>query len=160
MAATIEGMVKSKKFPKAGRRSDAPYCAFGDDSAFANVLVYSFVVVARERRAALEEEVLRVKADVGVPDRVPIHLNRFFNEHKRKKDGTENVDVPLLQSLEGDFRGSQPKAALHHNASALQELGKHLGQEKRLAEWLRGDDDRSALRPDRGGGQRVDQSER
>lgn len=87
-------VAKAKDFPKAGRSSDAPYCAFGDDSAFSNVLVYSFVVVARERRTALEEEISIAKSTAGIPDQIPIHLNRFFNEHTRRKDEIESVDIP------------------------------------------------------------------
>jgi hypothetical protein len=57
------------------------------------------------------------------------------------------VDIDCLgaQSLEGDLRGAQAQAAVHFKSAALQELGEHLGQEKRFSEWLRGDDDGCAL---------------
>lgn len=75
-----------------GRNKYAPYCAFGDDSAYQEILLYSFIFCQRPRLAALERDIAKLKNEFGIPESVPIHVKEILSKRYREKVGIQNLE--------------------------------------------------------------------
>ena len=80
------------KIPHVGKNSNAPYIAFGDDSAYEEILLYGFFVCRRNKKKLIKKEILKLKKKFGIPNKVPIHLRNLLNGHYRKKHNVSKLD--------------------------------------------------------------------
>lgn len=79
--------------PWLGRNSSAPYCAYGDDSKYEDILLYAFLIIDRTCLSHLENEFQKIKSNFNIPDDIEIHIKKFLNEHQRKKLNLEDLNV-------------------------------------------------------------------
>lgn len=75
-----------------GKDTSTPFVAYGDDSAYEEVLLYAFVVCHREKIRKLERDILNLKKEFGIPQEIPIHMSKLFSKQYRDKNGITNLD--------------------------------------------------------------------
>ena len=91
----IRGSQKEEDdIPWLGRNSSAPYCAYGDDTKYEDILLYAFIIIDRAYLSDLENEFQKVKSNFNIPDNTEIHIKDFLNKHQRKKLNLEDLNVP------------------------------------------------------------------
>lgn len=77
--------------PEVGQNSNTPFVAYGDDSAYAEVLIYGFVICKRGQRTRLEKQIIKLKKEFGIPDKIPIHLKNLLSGQYREKNNISNL---------------------------------------------------------------------
>lgn len=74
-----------------GQNSCAPFCAFGDDSAYKDILVYAYAVFHRHHIEKAERRLSRLKRKFKIPHDVPVHCRVLFSGHQREKIGLSHL---------------------------------------------------------------------
>lgn len=93
----ISGDIKEKDdIPWLGNKSNTPYCAYGDDTKYKEILLYAFIALQREKTQELETDILNIKNEFNIPADVTIHIKDFFNGHKREKLNINHLNVSAL----------------------------------------------------------------
>ena len=75
---------------EAGQNSKSSFIAYGDDSAYEEILIYGFVICERSQASKLEKEVINIKKEFGIPDKIPIHMKSLLSGQYRKKNNISN----------------------------------------------------------------------
>jgi len=70
---------------KVGQNPKAPFCAFGDDSAYKDVLAYAYAVFHRKNISKAKKALNSIKEKFHIPIDVPIHCRILFSGNQRKK---------------------------------------------------------------------------
>lgn len=72
---------------EVGQSGNAPYVAFGDESAFGSHLVYAYAVVPRTAVNRLESKLQTLRTDYRFPAGVQIHCSALFSGDRRERLG-------------------------------------------------------------------------
>ncbi len=84
--------------PEAGQNSNSPFVAYGDDSAYEEILIYGFVICKRNQTSKLEKEIINIKDEFRIPDTIPIHMKSLLSGQYREKNNIPNFER-IQQSL-------------------------------------------------------------
>lgn len=106
-----------------GRKTDAPYCAYGDDAKYEDILLYAFLVIERTSINNFEHRILQLKEKLEIPEDLDIHTKDFFNGYKREKWGIDHLNVSnMINEIIAIINTS--KCAIFYNFSMVPEDGK------------------------------------
>jgi len=75
---------------EAGQNSNSPFIAYGDDSAYEEILIYGFIICKRSQASKLENEIINIKKEFEIPDKIPIHMKSLLSGQYRKKKNISN----------------------------------------------------------------------
>lgn len=95
---------------EVGRDPAARFYAFGDDSAYGEVLVYAFVIVPKRRARVLRRRLGDIKKKFGFPLGAKLHCRELLGEHARQKAGL------------GHLSHDDARAVLAHVVTELNDL--------------------------------------
>jgi len=84
---------------KIGRNPKAPFCAFGDDSAYKDVLAYAYVVFHRKNIFKAKNYLKDIKQKFNIPVNVPIHCRILFNGNQRQKASLGHLTLDSVKHL-------------------------------------------------------------
>lgn len=77
----------------------APYVAFGDESKFADTLVYAQCVFKRSDIRSVEVRLRKIKSIFGIPEAELLHMSALMNPFQRQKRGMANLTNEDVKSL-------------------------------------------------------------
>lgn len=84
---------------KVGRNPKARFCAFGDDSAYKDVLAYAYAIFHRKNIIKAENELNDIKSKFNIPLNVPIHCRILFSGNQRQKANLGHLTLDRVKSL-------------------------------------------------------------
>jgi hypothetical protein len=76
-----------------------PFCAFGDDSMYRDVLVYSFAVFHRKNLPKAKEALKRIRKSHQIPIDTPIHCRILFSGDQRTKANLGHLSPARVKVL-------------------------------------------------------------
>ena len=82
-----------------GKSIDAPFCAFGDDSQYKNVLVYAYAIFHRSNVSKAKKVLRKLKKKYQIPKSLPIHCRILFSGDQRRKNGLEHISIIGVKQL-------------------------------------------------------------
>ncbi len=84
---------------KVGKNPKAPFCAFGDDSAYKDVLAYAYAVFRRKNVSKAKKVLKSIKKNFQIPIDVPIHCRVLFSGNQRKKANLDHISPEKVKLL-------------------------------------------------------------
>ena len=84
---------------EVGRNPHAPFCAFGDDSAYRDVLVYAYAVFHRRNVAKAEKIVTDLKTKFRIPEDCYLHCRVLFSGQQRRKQKLDHLSIRQVKRL-------------------------------------------------------------
>lgn len=82
-----------------GKNNVAPFCAFGDDSAYKNILVYAYAIFHRRNVYKAKKIITKVKKKYMIPKKIPIHCRIMFSGDQRRKKGLGHISIVRVKQL-------------------------------------------------------------
>ena len=64
---------------KFGQDINAPFCAFGDDSQYKNLLVYAYAIFRRSNVPKARKVLRKAKKKFRIPKTIPVHCRIMFS---------------------------------------------------------------------------------
>ncbi len=84
---------------KVGQNPKAPFCAFGDDSAYKDVLAYAYAIFHRKNIPKAKKALNSIKKKFHIPIDVPIHCRILFSGDQRKKANLDHISPDRVKLL-------------------------------------------------------------
>ena len=84
---------------KVGQNLKAPFCAFGDDSAYKDVLAYAYAVFHRKNISKAKKALNDIKKKFHIPLNVPLHCRILFSGNQRKKANLDHLILDRVKLL-------------------------------------------------------------
>ena len=82
-----------------GKNNVAPFCAFGDDSAYKNILVYAYAIFHRRNVSKAKKIITKLKKKYMIPKKLPIHCRIMFSGDQRRKKGLGHISIVRVKQL-------------------------------------------------------------
>ena len=84
---------------KFGQNIDAPFCAFGDDSHYKDILVYAYAIFRRSNIPKAKKVLRKAKKNFGIPKFLPIHCRILFSGDQRRKVGLGLISIVRVKDF-------------------------------------------------------------
>lgn len=84
---------------KAGKNKKAPFCAYGDDSHFNEVLVYAYAIFHRKNISKAKKALNKIKNRYKIPIDSKLHCRILFSGHQRKKANLEHLTFDSVRDI-------------------------------------------------------------
>ena len=75
------------------------YCAFGDDSAYKEILVYAYAIFHRDHLEKAEKKLNKIKNIFRIPQETHIHCRLLFSGKQREKLGLSHLNPGDVHQL-------------------------------------------------------------
>jgi hypothetical protein len=82
-----------------GTDPTAPFCAYGDESQYGDVLTYALAIFRREQVPKAEQVLEFLRERYVFPPQVPIHCKILFSGDQRRKHGLDHLDPGQVNDL-------------------------------------------------------------
>lgn len=82
-----------------GQSENAPFVAFGDDSQYDGILVFSYVFVPRTRLRRVLRDIAGIKKKFQFPNGAAIHCRELFSGQQRSKQGLGHLSPSDVQAI-------------------------------------------------------------
>ena len=82
-----------------GQNMSSPFVAFGDDSQYDGILVFSYVFIPRTRLRRVLRDIAGIKRKFQFPSGVAIHCRELFSGQQRAKRGLGHLNQNDVQAV-------------------------------------------------------------
>lgn len=82
-----------------GKNPVAPFRAFGDDSAYKDLLVYAYAIFHRRNVSKAKKIINKLKKIYMIPQNFSIHCRIMFSGDQRRKKGLGHVSIVRVKQL-------------------------------------------------------------
>ena len=82
-----------------GKSRSTPFVAFGDDSQYDGILVFSYVFIPRARLRRVLRDISSIKRKFRFPTDASIHCRELFSGQQRAKQGLSHLTQSDVQAI-------------------------------------------------------------
>ena len=82
-----------------GNSANSPYCAYGDDSRYSNIILYAFGFFQRRHVNRAKKVLSRIKYNYNLSEDFKLHCRILFNESAKQKAGIAHVNQEKIENM-------------------------------------------------------------